>query len=292
MVKLGSIRQKEYEQRQKGTDKEAYLKKGREQKRKQRAAIKAKKQKYETYKAKDRMRKRVVATPSSSSPLNSSHTTRPALGKAVSHTSKSPFKKTQIISHLVSYLSPNSKGQVFASSRRRIGTCLGWPSVSTEKRDTVKSFPERPDISYCKPGRRDTIYCGKNQQGEKEYKSKHYLLWSFKEIVQMFNAEHDFEISYHTVQQFVSTEKYFLTANETPDDDWRCEKWENSELLLMAIKASLSKANNHNLASMISDDAVDFVSSVVCSVKEYDCCNDSCQNCHGKPMLEEIIQFF
>ena len=60
----------------------------------------------------------------------------------------------------------------------------------------------------------------------------------------------------------------------------------------MAIKASLSKANNHNLASMISDDAVDFVSSVVCSVKEYDCCNDSCQNCHGKPMLEEIIQFF
>ena len=60
----------------------------------------------------------------------------------------------------------------------------------------------------------------------------------------------------------------------------------------MAIKASLSKANNHNLASMISGDAVDFVSSVVCSVKEYDCCNDSCQNCHGKPMLEEIIQFF
>ena len=107
----------------------------------------------------------------------------------------------------------------------------------------------------------------------------------------MFNAEHDFKISYHTVQQLVSTEKYFLTANETPDNDCRREKCENSELLLMAIKASLSKANNHNLASMISGGAADFVSSIFCSVKEYDCCNDSCQNCPGKALLEDTIQF-
>ena len=249
MVKPGSIQQKEYEQRQKEIDKEAYLKKRRKQKGKQRAAIKTNKQKYETYKAKNRMRKRAVATPSSSSPLNSSYVTWQVL--AVSCTSKSlprgPFKKTQVISQLVSSLSPNSKGQVFASSWRRIGTCLGWPSISTEKRDTVKSFLQWPDISYCKPGQRYTIYCRKNQQGKKEYKLKHYLPWSFREIVQMFNAEYDFEISYHTVQQLVSTEKYFLTANETPDDDCRCEKWENSELLLIAIKASLSKSNKHNL---------------------------------------------
>ena len=69
------------------------------------------------------------------------------------------------------------------------------------------------------------------------------------------------------------------------------KKCDNSELLLMAIKASLSKANNHNLASMISGDAADFVSSIFCSVKEYDCYNDSCQNFSGKPILEDIIQF-
>ena len=48
MVKPGSIQQKEYEQRQKEIDKEAYLKKRRKQKGKQRAAIKTNKQKYET----------------------------------------------------------------------------------------------------------------------------------------------------------------------------------------------------------------------------------------------------
>ena len=62
----------------------------------------------------------------------------------VSRTSKSlprsSFKKTQVISQLVSSLSPKSKGQVFAISQRRIGTCLGRPSISTEKRNTVKSF--------------------------------------------------------------------------------------------------------------------------------------------------------
>ena len=107
----------------------------------------------------------------------------------------------------------------------------------------------------------------------------------------MFKAEHDFEISYHTLQQLISTEKYFPTASETPGDDCRCEKCVNSELLLITFKTSLSKTNNHNLTSMASGDAADFVSSIACSVKEYDCCNDSCQNCPGKAMLEEIIQF-
>ena len=41
-------------------------------------------------------------------------------------------------------------GQVFASSRRRIGTCLRRPSISAEKRDTAKWFLQWPDISYCK----------------------------------------------------------------------------------------------------------------------------------------------
>ena len=107
----------------------------------------------------------------------------------------------------------------------------------------------------------------------------------------MFKAEHNFEISYYTVQQLINTEKYFLTANETPGDDCRCEKCASSEFLLITIKTSLSKTKNHNVASMIPGDAADFVSSIACSEKECDCCNDSCQNCPGKPMLEEIIQF-
>ena len=59
-------------------------------------------------------------------------------------------------------------GQVFASSRRRIGTCLRRPSISTEKRDTVKWFLQM---------------------------ARYQLLQTWLKE----NVKHDFEISYHTV---------------------------------------------------------------------------------------------
>ena len=86
MAKPGASRQKEYETRQKEIGKEAYLKKRREQKRKQRAALKADTEKYKAYKLQDRMRKRINETPIS--PLNSSFATRQSLGKAVARTFK------------------------------------------------------------------------------------------------------------------------------------------------------------------------------------------------------------
>ena len=94
------------------------------------------------------------------------------------------------------------------------------------------SFLECPDISYCKPGRRDTIYCGKNENGEKVYKPKHYLLWSLKKVVDMFNNEHDFNITYYNLQKLLKIEKHLLLSSQTLEDDCQCEKCENSELLL------------------------------------------------------------
>ena len=80
------------------------------------------------------------------------------------------------------------------------------PSISPENRETVRSFVQSPDISHSKTGWSNTIYCWKNQQGKKEYilydsiyRSRNYLLWSFKEILQLFHPEADCEISYHTV---------------------------------------------------------------------------------------------
>ena len=52
----------------------------------------------------------------------------------------------------------------------------------------VISFLDRPGISYCKSGRKDTIYCGKDADGENVFQSCRYLLWTFKEFVVMFNA--------------------------------------------------------------------------------------------------------
>ena len=77
MAKPGSERQMQYEARQKERDKEAYLKKRREQKARQRAALKKDKVRYEALKAKDRERKRQSRNPSDNPPiLNSSYTTR------------------------------------------------------------------------------------------------------------------------------------------------------------------------------------------------------------------------
>ena len=58
MAKPGAVRQREYEQRKKEEDKEAYLQKWRDQKREQRELLKANKGKYEAQKLKDRLRKK------------------------------------------------------------------------------------------------------------------------------------------------------------------------------------------------------------------------------------------
>ena len=69
-------------------------------------------------------------------------------------------------------------------------------------------------------------------------------------------------MKFHVIQfNSVSNEKHILPIKNTPDGN--CS-------LLMTIKASLSKANRHNLASKISGDAVDFAISINCSVNEFD----------------------
>ena len=149
---------------------EMYLKQDRDRKRIQREALK-KTTKHEAYKAKDRMRIRkqkksvtttptsAVSSPSHSSPLaiSSSFCSKQALGKATARATralpKSPQKKAQILSHLVSHLSPNTKAKVFCSARKKISLELGRPVISAEFKERVIYFLERPDISYCKPGR-------------------------------------------------------------------------------------------------------------------------------------------
>ena len=220
--------------------------------------------KYEDYKAKDRMRKRkqkksvtatstsAVSSSSHSSPLaiSSSFSSKQALGKATARATralpKSPQKKAQILTHLVSHLSPNTKAKVFCSARKKISLELGHPVISAEFKERVIHFLERPDISYCKPGRADTVYCGKNNSGDKICKSKHYLLWTIQDMVELFNIENLPEkVSCYAVQQIMKNEKHLFKIGESKDDDCRCDKCENVELLLSGIKQSLKK-NGHD----------------------------------------------
>ena len=203
-----------------------YLKQDRDRKRIQREPLK-KTTKYEAYKAKDRMRKRkqkksvtatsmsAVSSPSHSSPLaiSSSFSSKQVLSEATARATralpKSPQKKAQILLHLVSHLSPNTKAKVFCPARKKILLELGRPVISAEFKERVIHFLESPDISYCKPGRADTVYCGKNNRGEKIYKSKYYLLWTIQDMVELFNIENLLEkVSYDVVQQIIKNEKH------------------------------------------------------------------------------------
>ena len=184
-----------------------------------------------------------MSSPSHSSPLaiSSSFSSKQALGKATARATralpKSPQKKAQILSHLVSHMSPNTKAKVFSSDRKKISLALGRPVISVEFKERVIHFLERPHISYCKPGRTDTVYCGKNDRNYKIYKSKHYLLRTIQDMVELFNIENLLEkVSYFVVQQIIKNEKHLFKTGESKDDDCRCEKCENVKLLLSGIK--------------------------------------------------------
>ena len=59
------------------------------------------------------------------------------------------------------------------------------------------SFFGKSDISYCKTGRADTVYCVKSNSGDKIYKLKH-LLWTMQDMVKLFNIENLLEkVSYY-----------------------------------------------------------------------------------------------
>ena len=184
-------------------------------------------------------------------------------------------------------MSPYSKTAVCTSARRNLDhdSILGRPKISSGLRETIISFFERPGISYCKPSRKDMVYIDKDENGESQFRCRHYMLWTLKEIVSIFNSEHDDQITYYTVQKIISEEKHLLQSTRTPEDDCRCEKCENAELLLKAIKTSLNKAGNDNLSSELSIGSMESVTSIACFVKCHDCCNDVYSNHPRRDML-------
>ena len=74
---------------------------------------------------------------------------------------------------------------MYESRRRSVDINLGRPKIPVKTKELLIAFLERPDISYCKPGQGDTVYCGKNEMGAKICKSKYYLLRTFKELVEL-----------------------------------------------------------------------------------------------------------
>ena len=78
---------------------------------------------------------------------------------------------------------------VFSAEIKKFSWSPATGPRDEQQQETVRSFIEQPDISWCSPGRDDTVYCGK-KDGVKIYKVKHYLLSSLNEIVSLYNEEH------------------------------------------------------------------------------------------------------
>ena len=52
------------------------------------------------------------------------------------------------------------------------------------------------------------------------YKSKHYLLWTIQDMVELFNIENLLEkVSYYEVQQIIKNVKHLFKIGESKDDE-------------------------------------------------------------------------
>ena len=91
------------------------------------------------------------------------------------------------------------------------------------------------------------------------------------------------------MQQIIKNEKHLFKIGESKDDDRRCEKCDNVELLHSGIKQSLKKNGHNELALTLKIDPEEFIPENVCSIKNYDCCNDNCGRCCNFRNIEDIV---
>ena len=50
-------------------------------------------------------------------------------------------------------------------------------------------FLSHNDISFILPGCNNQVYVGKGDEGERQYKTKKFLLWTFQELVGLLKEE-------------------------------------------------------------------------------------------------------
>ena len=193
------------------------------------------------------------------------------------------------LSKLVHGSSLKSKNLVFKASQRSVHDMAGQPNIPKVTTDRIIAFLERPDISYCKPDHKETVHCGKDLNEESVYKPKHSLLWTLHEILNQFDLDESFTLTYYTLQKIVSEQKHYPCRRETAKDDCCCEKCENNKLLLTALQKKLASNQIQNFAEIVKIDPGSFIESLICFIKNYDCCRRNCKSCVGPAECQELI---
>lgn len=69
-------------------------------------------------------------------------------------------------------------------------------------------------MSYCKPDRKETVYYGKDLNGESVYKPKHYLLWTFHEMLNQFNPDESFTLPLHFIEHCIRAQTNYMCRQD------------------------------------------------------------------------------
>ena len=303
-AKSGKQRSKEYRERMK-LDSDKYLRtclkeRSRKQMKLRKMKMPENSREYEQFKQKDRERKQVskqmrvrweleeMDISSGRSRNESSSSSAASLAKSVYKVKRNmPRRKStkvNVVSKIIKAMTPASKKSLLKITNLTYDPSRRQEQASTMD-DRILKFLEQPDISYVCPGRKDTVYVGKDERGESIYRAKHFLRWTLDEILSMYNDGKDDcdTVSYYRVQKVVSQTKHLKLASEKPDDDCRCEQCENVELILDSIYKTLRKEDERDMAHNLPDDGIVLAKSIVCDIHNLKCVSapDKCRRCSG-----------
>ena len=81
---------------------------------------------------------------------------------------------------------------------------------SDEIKKKLDSFLSRNDISFTHPSRNHQVYVGKDVNGDRQYRTKKYLLWTYQELIGLLQTEDDEELSsitFSTLHRYVNPKK-------------------------------------------------------------------------------------
>ena len=113
--------------------------------------------------------------------------------------------------------------------------------LSEDQEPWLLEMPQRPDMTYTNPGRKDNVYIGKTD-GERCYVQKRYLLWNLRDALEILNDQKvSFKekfgetLTFRKFYQFIKKKKQFIFQRDIPDTSCLCEICENATLMAKAI---------------------------------------------------------
>ena len=282
--------------------KEAFKELEKNKKRRQRQKMKMNRKYYQNQLKRDRERKEkkklesaelndYVLIPEMDHAYSNKQSLSKGVKKAKSALPTGTPKKVAVLSSVLGSMTPKSKDKIFTQARRKIiPDRVGRPSFTELQQQWIIDYLKKPNITYTCPGRKESIYMGKNAEGVSQYHPKHYLLWFLTEIVPLMNEEivgklppsEQFVVSYGSLRRFVKTIKYIRFRQDMPENTCTCDICENLELLLSAIK---------DCCPDIPTDGCKYIKEVLCDSLNEKCVNGICSECSdGSIFYKNVIE--